>query len=170
VLVTNLANQVQPIIRYEIGDIVTMGTEPCGCGSRLPLVASVEGRDSDMFWIKGDEGIRPLWPAVFEVAIGRIIDVREYQIVQEDRRRFRILLEPLPGVKLDRGRADKMLREQLDEYGLDDHLHVDLEVVDRLAPEGGEKFKRVISKVPPPKDGRRKADSRRQSQDAGRVA
>ena len=42
-----------------------------------------------------------------------------------------------------------------------------LEVVDRLAPEGGEKFKRVISKVPPPNDGRRKADSRRQSQDAG---
>ena len=40
VLVTNLANYVQPIIRYEIGDIITMATEPCDCGSNLPFIKS----------------------------------------------------------------------------------------------------------------------------------
>ena len=45
VLVTNLANHAQPLIRYEIGDIVTMAAEPCNCGSNLPLVESVEERE-----------------------------------------------------------------------------------------------------------------------------
>ena len=49
VLITNLANLVQPIIRYEVGDILTMATEPCGCGSNMPLIDHVEGRDSDVF-------------------------------------------------------------------------------------------------------------------------
>jgi len=42
VLLTNLANLVQPLVRYEIGDIVTMATEPCDCGNHLPLIARVD--------------------------------------------------------------------------------------------------------------------------------
>ena len=55
VLLTNLANYVQPFIRYEIGDIVTMAAEPCDCGSNLPRIKSVGGRDSDVFWIEMGE-------------------------------------------------------------------------------------------------------------------
>jgi phenylacetate-coenzyme A ligase PaaK-like adenylate-forming protein len=150
VLITNLANYVQPIIRYEIGDIVTMATEPCGCGSNLPLVAGVEGRDSDVFWIPGDEGTRAISPAVFDTAIARVVDVREFQIVQEAADRFRIRIEPLPGAEVDRGRALNILREQLAEHGLDKRIEVELETVDRLAPEGGNKFKRVVTNEKPP--------------------
>src|SRR5205814_955593 len=32
VLVTNLVNLVQPLIRYEIGDVVTLSPRPCPCG------------------------------------------------------------------------------------------------------------------------------------------
>ena len=55
-LVTNLANYAQPIIRYEIGDMITMATEPCGCGSNLPLIDHVEGRDSDVFRNQNRQG------------------------------------------------------------------------------------------------------------------
>ena len=68
VLITNLANFVQPIIRYEIGDVVTMATQPCGCGSNLPLVERIEGRDSDMFYIQTDQGTKPFPPVIFEQA------------------------------------------------------------------------------------------------------
>src|SRR5205823_10944439 len=37
VLVTNLYNLVQPLIRYEVGDVVTVSPSPCPCGSPLPL-------------------------------------------------------------------------------------------------------------------------------------
>jgi phenylacetate-coenzyme A ligase PaaK-like adenylate-forming protein len=167
VLITNLANYVQPIIRYEIGDIVTMATEPCGCGSNLPLVAGVEGRDSDVFWIPGDEGTRAISPAVFDTAIARIVDVREFQIVQEAADRFRIRIEPLPGAEVDRGRALNILREQLAEHGLDKRIEVELETADRLAPEGGNKFKRVVTNVKPPASAGKTASRSGQQAAAG---
>jgi len=43
VLLTNLANYVQPIIRYELGDSVTLLAECCPCGNQLPAVR-IEGR------------------------------------------------------------------------------------------------------------------------------
>lgn len=46
-LLTNLANHVQPLIRYDLGDRVTFGTRACACGSGLPLIA-VEGRSDDL--------------------------------------------------------------------------------------------------------------------------
>jgi len=160
VLITNLANYVQPIIRYEIGDIVTMATEPCGCGSNLPLIEGVDGRDSDMFWIDGDAGLRPLSPAVFEEALRQMLEIREYQLVQEDSHRFRILIEPLPGKTMGHEHAGRIIREHVKEYGLDAHLEVEVEVVDKLEPQGGDKFKRVVSKVQGPDAKNKKSKSR----------
>jgi phenylacetate-coenzyme A ligase PaaK-like adenylate-forming protein len=150
VLVTNLANYVQPIIRYEVGDIVTMATESCECGSNLPLIARIEGRDSDVFYIETKEGRQPLQPTVFELALGKILDAREFQIVQEENTRFRVRVEPLPGKSLDRSRAEKIIRDELKEYKLDDQLTVEFEIVDRLAADGDKKFKRIIGKVKQP--------------------
>ena len=45
-LLTNLANHVQPLIRYDIGDRVTLRSEACACGSSLPVI-DVEGRCDD---------------------------------------------------------------------------------------------------------------------------
>jgi len=47
VLVTNLANRVQPLIRYDLGDSVTFDSMPCGCGSSRPSLR-VEGRGDDV--------------------------------------------------------------------------------------------------------------------------
>ncbi|MCX2930384.1 phenylacetate--CoA ligase family protein [Mycobacterium sp. CVI_P3] len=55
VLVTNLANHVQPMIRYDLGDRVTMSVEPCACGNRLPAMA-VEGRTGDLLVFTAPDG------------------------------------------------------------------------------------------------------------------
>ena len=110
VLVTNLANHVQPIVRYEVGDIVVMATESCNCGSNMPLIERIEGRDSDIFYIETKEGKRALQPTVFELALGRMLDAREYQIIQEENTKFRVLIEPLPGKKLDRAGGENHAR------------------------------------------------------------
>lgn len=47
VLLTNLANRVQPLIRYDLGDRITWHGEGCACGSRLPVI-EVEGRSDDV--------------------------------------------------------------------------------------------------------------------------
>jgi phenylacetate-CoA ligase len=43
VLLTNLANHVQPLLRYRLGDSVRFVPEPCPCGNRLPVI-EVQGR------------------------------------------------------------------------------------------------------------------------------
>lgn len=45
-LLTNLANHVQPLIRYDIGDRVRLLPRACGCGSHLPVI-EVLGRSDD---------------------------------------------------------------------------------------------------------------------------
>ena len=147
VLITNLANNVQPIIRYEIGDLVTMATKPCGCGSNMPLIERIDGRDSEMFYVDTTEGQRSVSPLMFEFAVSQILDAREYQIIHEDSNRFRILIEPLQEITFDREHADDVLRTHLINCGFGDVLQVELEVVDRLNSNGNTKFKRVISNV-----------------------
>jgi len=78
------------------------------------------------------------------LALGRMLDVREYQIVQEDLTRFRVLVEPLPGRTFDHGRADELMRKQLAEYDLDKRLDVKLEPVGKLQAEENKKFRRVV--------------------------
>jgi hypothetical protein len=47
VLVTNLANRVQPLIRYNLGDRVQLDAGPCACGSPFPTLR-VEGRSGEV--------------------------------------------------------------------------------------------------------------------------
>lgn len=51
-LLTNLANHVQPLIRYDLGDQVLLRHETCGCGSILPLI-EVQGRRDDALIMAG---------------------------------------------------------------------------------------------------------------------
>lgn len=55
-LVTNLANRVQPMIRYELPDRLVMAAGDCGCGNRLPLIERVEGRLSEELEFRGGGG------------------------------------------------------------------------------------------------------------------
>ncbi len=47
VLVTNLANRIQPIIRYHMEDRISMEADPCTCGSPFPTI-HVVGRTDDI--------------------------------------------------------------------------------------------------------------------------
>ena len=55
VLITNLANHVQPVIRYDLGDSVVASPEPCACGNPLPAIR-VEGRREDVLFMPGAHG------------------------------------------------------------------------------------------------------------------
>jgi phenylacetate-coenzyme A ligase PaaK-like adenylate-forming protein len=149
VLITNLANGVQPFIRYEVGDVVTMADTPCRCGSRLPRIARVEGRAADVFWVGTGSRSRRMINLVFGHAFEYLRDVREWQAIQVDRDRVLVRLEPLPGAELDLRRARQAIDRELGMYDFGD-VQVDFEVVPRLTadPETG-KYRRMISLVGP---------------------
>jgi phenylacetate-CoA ligase len=54
-LLTNLSNHVQPIIRYDLGDRVRFATQPCACGSPLPVI-EVQGRADDVLTLQDGSG------------------------------------------------------------------------------------------------------------------
>lgn len=144
VLITNLANKVQPFIRYEVGDVLTMATQPCGCGSNMPLVAAIEGRSADMFQVQVADGERPLSPLLFQHVLETMFDAREYQIVQQEPNKFLIRLEPLPGSSLDAEQTKQALREHLEESNADTQFGIQVEIVDRLAGDRDKKFRRIV--------------------------
>jgi phenylacetate-coenzyme A ligase PaaK-like adenylate-forming protein len=85
-LVTNLANRVQPFIRLEVTDAVTLTSEPCACGRTLRRIERVDGRADDVIWLAGAGGRRvAVHPMQFSV-VARDREVVEFQVVQEGAR------------------------------------------------------------------------------------
>jgi phenylacetate-coenzyme A ligase PaaK-like adenylate-forming protein len=108
-LLTNLANRIQPLIRYDLGDSVTVFPAPCPCGSPLPAIRP-EGRRDETLWVELAEGVtRPLIPLVLATAVEEAAGVLRYQVLQSGPRRLRLRLEEAPGH--DRARVcDDVLR------------------------------------------------------------
>ncbi len=52
VLLTNLTNHVQPLVRYDLGDQVSLPAKRCGCGSPLPVL-QVQGRHDEPLVMAG---------------------------------------------------------------------------------------------------------------------
>jgi len=117
VLLTNLANAVQPIIRYDLGDRVRMHEGRCACGSPLPAM-QVEGRSDDVVTVHAADG-RPvrLVPLALTTIVEDAALVHRFQIVQSAPDRLELRL-----MAIDRARAGAAaitaLREYLDHHGL----------------------------------------------------
>lgn len=60
-LLTNLANHVQPVIRYDLGDKLLVHRNPCACGSPLPAI-EVLGRSDDLLVLRARDGSRVRLP------------------------------------------------------------------------------------------------------------
>lgn len=93
VLVTNLANRVQPLIRYDLGDRVKFTDAPCPCGNRLPAM-TLEGRAGEVL-VFDSPGGHPV--SVLPLALGTVIEdtpgVRRFQAIRTTPRRLRVRLE-----------------------------------------------------------------------------
>jgi putative adenylate-forming enzyme len=94
-LVTNLINRVQPIIRYEMNDLIELGG-PCRCGSRFRTIAKVLGRQDDVFEFRTDDGTpRPVFPDVISRWITTAsYAIREFRVVQNAEGDVDVLVEP----------------------------------------------------------------------------
>jgi putative adenylate-forming enzyme len=84
-IVTDLHKKSQPIIRYELNDIITISRDKCQCGSSFRVIENIQGRADDLFWAKNVKTNE--WQYIFPDYISRAIitaseDIDEYQAVQ----------------------------------------------------------------------------------------
>jgi len=96
VLITNLANRVQPLIRYDLGDSVKLAATPCACGNRLPGI-TVEGRTSDLLSFQAPGGTSV---TVLPLALGTVVEetpgVRRFQVIRTSPLAVSVRLEMWP--------------------------------------------------------------------------
>ncbi len=92
VLVTNLANHVQPIIRYKMGDRVTISPDTCSCRSPFPTL-QVIGRTDEVLSLPTKQG--PV-VEIFPLAISSIAEetpgVYSCQIIQTEPLKLKVRL------------------------------------------------------------------------------
>jgi phenylacetate-coenzyme A ligase PaaK-like adenylate-forming protein len=88
VLLTNLINRVQPIIRYDLGDSVTVRPDPCPCGNPFPAF-HLEGRKNDFLVLNGV----PLFALLMIEMFNHLPGVERFQLVQTGPSKLKLRLK-----------------------------------------------------------------------------
>lgn len=84
-VITDLHKTSQPIIRYELNDLITISPKRCACGSNFRVIESIQGRCDDLFWSK--RTLDGKWQFILPDYIRRSIisaseKIEKYQIIQ----------------------------------------------------------------------------------------
>ncbi|MGD9968633.1 MAG: phenylacetate--CoA ligase family protein [Hyphomonadaceae bacterium] len=148
VLVSNLANRVQPILRYDLGDSIVMRPDPCPCGNPLPAI-QVKGRSAEVlkFMNERGEGVA-LPPLLFATIVERTPGVERFQLVQTTPAAVRVRLLTIAEESRDfvwravRGQIANVLAK----HGL---THVSVELGDEEPEQSaGGKYRQIIPLTP----------------------
>jgi phenylacetate-coenzyme A ligase PaaK-like adenylate-forming protein len=137
ILLTNLFNLVQPLIRYEVTDRVSVQATPCACGSAFQAVGGVDGRADDVFQYAGGVHVHPL---TLRAPLGRERHVTEYQVCQTpEGAHVRVCVNGT----LDSEAMARALEERLGQAGVA-APRVTLEIVPELGRQVSGKLKRFV--------------------------
>jgi len=143
-LLTNLYNYTQPLVRYQLDDEIILDDKPCECGCSFPHIKSIAGRQEEFLWFeKGDgtkEYIHPLVIVEFIVP-----GLEKLQVIQTQKNKF------LMKVIIHGNREEivsairRRMKEILEGKGLERVVNFEVEVADEIPidPRTG-KFKLII--------------------------
>ena len=138
---TSLLNFDMPLVRYETGDRGVLAEESqssCGCGRKLPVLRSIEGRCDDVLVTPDGRRIGRLDP-LFKGDL----PIKEAQIIQEEVSRVRVRVVPAPGFGVRHSEdISRRLRERL---GPD--VNIVIESVEQIPRTRAGKFQAVVSLV-----------------------
>jgi phenylacetate-coenzyme A ligase PaaK-like adenylate-forming protein/ABC-type branched-subunit amino acid transport system ATPase component len=143
-VVTTLAKEAAPLIRYRTRDITRIIPGPCTCGSILPRHSRIRGRTDDVFKFRGVN----IYPSTVDAILSSIPGLgSEYQIHltrdAELRDRMRLVMERAEGV--ERGRGEELQREIIHTVKHKVMVTPEVEVVDYGSlPRSERKTKRVF--------------------------
>ncbi len=95
VIITDLYRTTQPILRYELNDILEIDDERCICGSVFRRIRRIHGRSDDIFILKDRDGNEVnLFPDYVRRSIILASDnISNYQAIQLDHNHIEIRFE-----------------------------------------------------------------------------
>ena len=92
-LLTNLANFVQPVIRYRLEDRILVLPEPCPCGNPM-MAIRVEGRTDETLEFSGARGPVRIVPMALATAVEETAGVHRFQIRALGPDRIEVWIDP----------------------------------------------------------------------------
>lgn len=94
VLLTHLANQAQPLVRYRLCDSLRFVAAPCPCGNGFPVV-EVQGRADHTLTLRDGRGRAvPLLPLALMTVLEEGASVTRFQLLQTGPSALELRLEP----------------------------------------------------------------------------
>lgn len=147
IVVTHLATQDFPFIRYRTGDIGTLSDRACACGRGLPLLAEIQGRTSD--FVVAQDGTVMHGLALIYVLRG-IQGIRQFKVIQESLDHTRVLLS----TDLAFNPRDEQTIRQGFARRLGRRVRVEIERVADIPREASGKYRYIVSRVEPARAAR----------------
>jgi phenylacetate-coenzyme A ligase PaaK-like adenylate-forming protein len=152
-LVTNLVTRTQPLLRYEVSDMVAVAAERCDCGRPFRLLAGIEGRNDDILHLPAAAGgTTAVHPLALRTALAGIGGLAQYKVVHDsDGLHVRVALRP----GADPAEAARLVSDRLTDRLTTQGVArpaVQVELHDSLQDERDTagKFKLVESRLPRP--------------------
>lgn len=142
-IITDLYNYNMPFIRYDIGDVITIGQNGCPCGRNNDTIESIGGRTFDLLALR-DRG--PTTPLEADEIFRGLPGIAAYRLVQEETDRFHV------SVMKD---ADAEAFDSAQLYArcqalLGTESEIEIELREEIPPEASNKFRFVYSSLPGP--------------------
>lgn len=138
IVVTHLATNDFPFIRYRTGDVGVLASAPCSCGRGLPLLQDIQGRSTD-FVVAADGTVMHGLSLIY--VLRDLPGIRSFKVIQESRALTRVLLVTEP--VFEQGTVDRIIAGFRQRLGPDVSVLVDQ--VDDIPAEKSGKFRYIIS-------------------------
>ena len=140
IVVTVLHNRTFPFIRYNLRDMGRLGTQPCACGLPFPMLAGIQGRANDLI-VLADGRRRTATDLTARIGRSDAL-IHQYQLRQLAIGRFELLVVSSSQF----GDVERESLAQIVRSALGD-AHVEVRVVEAIAPERSGKRRAFISEV-----------------------
>lgn len=138
IVVTHLATNDFPFIRYRTGDIGVLGASPCACGRGLPVLRDIQGRSTD-FVVASDGTVMHGLSLIY--ILRDLPGIRAFKVVQESRALTRVMLVKEPAFR------ESSVATIVDGFRrrLGQDVAIEVTFVDDIPAEKSGKFRYIIS-------------------------
>jgi phenylacetate-CoA ligase len=143
-LMTNLYNYTQPLIRYQLDDEIILDDKPCLCGSSFPIIKNIAGRQEEFLWFERPDRTREyIHPSVIVEFF--VPGLEKLQIIQTQKNKL-LMKVIVHGNEEDILSAiRKRMKEILTGKGLENIVSFEVETVQEIKNDPGTgKFKLII--------------------------
>ncbi|MCI0489498.1 MAG: hypothetical protein L0229_23145 [Blastocatellia bacterium] len=149
VLVTNLVNYVQPFIRFELPDRITLIEEPCACGSVLPRVL-LKGRASELLHFNDNGGGRVALPPFHLTTLAEMVaGIERYQVIQDSEKHLTVRFTSRAAADVGSVRAalKSSFERYLKQQCLDSAIGLSVEHTELIERDPSGKIRQVLSRI-----------------------